>query len=158
MSIAHWLADQLEVSRGWTKKLLADVQGDEWTFQPSPGIQHILWLCGHLAVSEHLLVLTRGLGGEPPDASFGAHFAIGKPVPSSKEYRYPAVEVVVAQMDATHARALAAVRGASEAKLGEPCFGKDGVIHPHYTTVYGAIAHCARHEGFHAGQDRKSVV
>ncbi|NOT00249.1 MAG: DinB family protein [Phycisphaerales bacterium] len=152
MSIANWVAEQVDVSRDWTKKLLADVTGEEWTFQPAPGIQHVLWLCGHLAVSEHLLVVTRALGGEPPDAKFAEHFAIGKPVSAAGDHSYPLAHAVIAQMDATHAKALAAIRGASDAKLAEPCFGKDGVIHPHYKTVYGAIAHCARHESFHAGQ------
>ncbi len=152
MSIAAMLADQVDGSRQWTLKLIADVEGDEWTYQPGDGLHHILWLCGHLALTEHALVLTRCLGGDPPDPTFAGHFPIGAPVKSVAEHDYPSPDAVKNRMETTHNRVLEAIRGMSDAALAEPCYGADGTPHPHYSTKGGAIAHCARHEGFHAGQ------
>jgi len=152
MSTAGVLAELMDGSRAWTLKLVEDVRGDEWTYQPGPGLHHILWLCGHLATAEQTLVMARCLGGDGPDADFAVHFPIGGAVKSAAEHEYPAPGVVLERMAATHARVMEEIRGISEAKLASPCFGKDGAPHPHYSTVAGAISHCARHEGFHAGQ------
>ena len=149
---AALLADQVEVSRDWTLRLLADVAGDDWLYQPFEGGHHILWLAGHLAVAEQLLVITRCLGGDPPDAEFAAHFGIGGPVKSATEHDWPTPETVLSMMDSTHAKVMAAIKIMSDELLDQPAYGLNGAEHPHYKTVAGAIAHCARHEGFHAGQ------
>ena len=152
MTKAELLAEQLDGSRQWTLKLLADFAGHEWTFQPRPGLQHALWLAGHLTVAAHLLVMVRCLGRSVLDDDFAAHFAIGGPVKSAAEHDYPPPELVRATMDRTHACVLEAIRSMSDAKLCEPAYGKDGAPHPHYATVAGAVGHASRHEAFHAGQ------
>ena len=38
MKLAEFLAEQLDGSRDWTFRLIADLKGDDWTFQPSPGL------------------------------------------------------------------------------------------------------------------------
>ncbi len=152
MTAADMLAEQIDGSRDWTLKLLADVDGSDWGFQPGEGLHHIAWLCGHLAVAEHLLVLTRCLDGDPPGEAFASHFPIGEPVRKIGDHPFPSPEDILRQMAATHGEVLAAVRGMTDEQLAEPCYGKDGTTHPHYTTKCGALAHCARHEAFHAGQ------
>jgi len=152
MTTAEVLADLLDGSREWTLKLIADVEGKEWTFQPGRGLHHILWLCGHLATAEQSLVMARCLGGDPPHPAFAAHFPIGQAVKGADEHDYPSPDEVLERMTSTHVRVIGAIRGMTDAKLATPCYGKDGKPHPHYSTVAGAIAHCARHEGFHAGQ------
>lgn len=52
MTHADLLAQQMDDTRDWTLKLLDDLQGDDWTFQPRPGMAHALWLCGHLAFAQ----------------------------------------------------------------------------------------------------------
>lgn len=153
MDLREALARDLDGSRDWTAKLLADFKGDDWTFQPAPGLAHALWLCGHLACSENLLVHIRCLA-QPSllDDAFVAHFPIGGPVKSASEHRYPPVEEVLATMADVHQRTLAAIRAMPVEVLSEPAFGKDGAPHPHYQDKAGAIAHCNRHEAFHAGQ------
>jgi len=147
------LADQLDGTREWTKKLIADLKGSDWIFQPAPGMSHALWLCGHLACSQNLLVHVRVWGGKGIlDESFTKHFPIGGPVKSASEHQYPAVETVLKTMDDVHHKTLDAVRKAGDALLAEPCFGGDGKPHPHYRDKAGAVAHCNRHEAFHAGQ------
>ncbi|MGE3182948.1 MAG: DinB family protein, partial [Phycisphaerae bacterium] len=65
---------------------------------------------------------------------------------------YPSVESVLEKMAVVQDRTIAAVRGMTDDMLAAPAFGKDGTLHPHYRDKAGAIAHCDRHEAFHAGQ------
>ncbi len=152
MTLGEVLASQLDGTRDWTLKLLADFEGDDWVFQPAPGLAHALWLCGHLAVSQHLLIHVRCLGRGLLDDSFVSNYPIGGPVPATSEHGYPDSEHVRKVMADVHAQTLAAVRSMSDKLLAEPAFGKDGALHPHYRDKLGAVTHCMRHEAFHAGQ------
>jgi len=153
MTNAELLARQIDDTRDWTLKLIADFSGDEWTFQPQPGLAHALWLCGHLACAQDLLVHIRCLGQAGlVDEAFSRHFPIGSPVASASDHDYPSVESVRATFDRVHAATIAAVRSMSDALLAEAAFGGDGKPHPHYTDKAGAVSHCSRHEAFHAGQ------
>ncbi len=154
MKVAELLANQLDGTREWTLKLIGDLSGDDWTYQPKPGLAHPRWLCGHLACSENLLVHIRCLGGKGLlESSFTDHFPIGGPVKSAREHDYPSVETVLDTIKRIHAETLTAIRGMSDMLLAEPAFAGDGKsLHPHYLDKAGAIAHCNRHEAFHAGQ------
>ena len=161
MTTGELLAVQLDGTRDWTKKLMADLSGDDWSFQPAPGLPHATWLCGHMTVSQHLLIHVRCLGGDGPlDETFVSCFPtgkpvvpVGRPVKSVAEQDYPPLELLLETMDDTHAKTLAVVREMSDELLAEPAFGADGKLsHPHYRDKLGAVTHCARHEAFHAGQ------
>ena len=152
MNVAEALALEIDGTRDWTLRLLADITGDDWFCQPAPGLAHPLWICGHLAVAQHLLIHVRCLNQPFLDESFAAAFPIGRPVPAPDEADYPDPQTVRRTMDDVHARTLEAVRSMSDALLAEPAFGKDGQPHPHYRDKRGAVAHCSRHEAFHAGQ------
>lgn len=146
------LADQIERTREWTWKLLEDLEGEDWSYQPRPGLAHPLWLCGHLTCAQHLLVHVRCLGQSALEEEFTAHFPIRGPVKSVREHDYPSAERVLTDMADVHRKTLTAIRGMSDELLREPAFGKDGQVHPHYSDKRGAVAHCSRHEAFHAGQ------
>lgn len=147
------LVDQLETTRDWTRKLLADLRGDDWSFQPAPGLAHPLFLCGHLAVSQDVLIHDRCLNRPILPAAFKSHFAIGKPVASTREHDFPLIEEILNTMEDVHRRTCAAVVAMSDELLAQPAFGADGKTpHPHYRDKRGAVSHCARHEAFHAGQ------
>ncbi|MBI4716691.1 MAG: DinB family protein [Planctomycetes bacterium] len=153
MRTGELLAEQLAGTRDWTLKLLADLDGDDWYFQPAPGLAHPLWLCGHLAGSQHTLVHVRCLGRGILGDDFLRHFPIGQEVRPAGEHDYPGVAEVRRAMDDVHAATVTAVRGMSDALLAEPAYAADGKSpHPHYRDKAGAIAHCSRHEAFHAGQ------
>lgn len=152
MSLGVVLAEQMEWTRDWTLKLLADVSGDDWGYQPAPGLAHILWTCGHLAVSQNVLVHVRCLGKSELDDAFAAHFPMGGPIKSPVEHAYPDPKSVLSVMADMQTKTLAAVRGMSDTLLREPASGKDGAPHPHYRDKLGAVTHCWRHEAFHAGQ------
>ncbi|MBN2446718.1 MAG: DinB family protein [Phycisphaerae bacterium] len=152
MSLGATLAKHLDGTRDWTLMLLADLTAEDWSFQPSEGLPHALWLCGHIAIAQHLLVHARCLGQPLLEDSFVAHFAPGQPVAPVGSHPYPVAGDVLKAMADVHARTLEAVSAMSDATLAEPAFGKDGATHPHYTDKCGAIVHSARHEAFHAGQ------
>ena len=152
MTQAQLLAEQLKGTREWTLKLVEDLSGDDWTYQPAEGLPHALWLCGHLASAQNTLVHVRCFGGGVLDAAFAGHFPIGEPVKSAAEHDYPSLDVVLEKMRDVHASTCKSIAGMSDALLAEPAFGAGGKPHPHYTDKCGAIAHCNRHEAFHAGQ------
>lgn len=152
MTISQVLADQVRRTREWTLMLLTDIEGDDWFYQPQPGMQHALWICGHLTSAQDTLLFTRVLNKPVLDDGFKEHFPIGGPVKSKAENDWPQVADVRKVMDETQAKAEAAITGLSDAVLAEHCPGKDGAVHPHYVTKLGAISHLARHEAFHAGQ------
>lgn len=152
MTMAELLVDQLRRTRGWTLQLLEGMEGDDWTYQPQPGLSHALWLCGHLASAQDLLVLQRCLGATRLDPAFRAHFPTGAAVKSAGEHDWPSPATVLKTMGEIQQAVETAVGGMSDALLAEPAFGKDGAKHPYYDTKLGAINHAARHEAFHAGQ------
>ena len=153
MKDSERLANELQGTREWTLKLLADIVDDDWGFQPGAGLAHPLWIAGHLAVSQHTLVFVRCLGRSILVDSFSRHFPIGGPIPSAKEYGYPSVDNVLATMHDVHEQTIEAVRTMTDAVLDQPAYAADGKSsHPHYKDKRGAVAHCNRHEAFHAGQ------
>lgn len=152
MRIGELLALQIDGTRDWTNKLIADLSGDDWFFQPQPGLAHPLWICGHLATAQHLLIHMRCLDAPVLSDAFVSHFPIGGPIKSRAEHDYPSSDEVLTVMADVHKRTLEAVRGMSDELLAEPAYGKDGAPHPHYTDKRGAVGHADRHEAFHAGQ------
>ncbi|MEK6674532.1 MAG: DinB family protein [Planctomycetota bacterium] len=152
MTQQELLADQIENTRAWTKALIVDLKGDDWCFQPGPGLAHGLFLCGHLAVAQDFLIHTRCLGKPLLENSYTDHFKIGGPVWSTKEHKYPAIQDILSTMDDVHRKTIVAIRAMSDSILTEPAFSGDGKPHPYYRDKCGAIGHCSRHEAFHAGQ------
>lgn len=154
MTLSQLLVQQMIDTRDWTLRLLADLQGEDWTFQPKPGLAHTLWMCGHLAFAQNGLIHVRCLDtGGILDQSFLQHFPIGGDVLSASEHDYPPVEDVLTTMKETHEKTLEAVEKLSDEFLALPAYAADGkTFHPHYKDKGGAISHCIRHEAFHAGQ------
>lgn len=153
MNLADSLVDELEGTREWMLKLLADLKGEDWFFQPAAGLAHPLWIIGHLTCSQDALVHVRCLGAGRLPATYTSRFPIGGPVPSAREHAYPPLDEVWGRMNEIHAATCTAVRKLSDEFLRQPAFAADGKSpHPHYRDKRGAIIHVSRHEAFHAGQ------
>lgn len=152
MTTGQVLADQIRRTREWTLKLLADLQGHEWTFQPRTGLQHPLWIAGHLACSQELLLFQRCLKRSVLNPQFLAHFPVGGDIKSASEYPWPDLAAIRGEMDHMQQTTEETVASLTDELLAEPAFAGDGSRHPHYDTKLGAISHLARHEAFHAGQ------
>lgn len=148
MNIGEILADQLEGTRDWTRRLLADIAGDEWAFQPQPGLAHPLWICGHLAFAENGLIHVRCAGESQIEDAFTAHFKMGSAPSALGEQKFPSPEEVMRVMEDVHTKALAVVQAMTPTELAESA----GAAHPHFDDKLGAVSHCMRHEAFHAGQ------
>ena len=153
MNQGELLAQELEGTREWTLKLIADLQGDDWVYQPAPGLAHALWTCGHLTSAQNSLVHIRVLGKGILAEEFTRHFPIGGPVRAAGDHEYPSVAAVLSTMAEVQEKTCRAVRSMPDELLAEPAFGHDGrTPHPHYHDKRGAVSHCHRHEAFHAGQ------
>jgi hypothetical protein len=134
-------------------RLVADLDGDDWGFQPAQGLAHPLWICGHLACAQTLLIHVRSMGRPSlVDEAFSKHFPIGGPIKSTRGYEWPTVETVLSTMERVHVQTCRDVSELDERFLAEAAFGAEGKPHPHYRDKAGAIAHANRHEAFHAGQ------
>lgn len=153
MTQAELLSEQIVYSRDWTLRLLADLRGDDWSFQPAPGLAHPLWICGHLTVAQDLLIHTRCLGSPVLSDDFKSKFPIGGAIKPVDEFSYPAPKDLLDIMATTQRQTLETVRAMSDELLAEPAYAADGKSpHPHYRDKRGAVSHCSRHEAFHAGQ------
>ncbi len=152
MDTSDILVEQLRRTREWLHMVLSGFEAEDWTYQPATGLQHALWICGHLATAQDTLVFQRCLGKSILSEGFRRHFPIGAPIKSAGEYPWPATEDVPRKMEEMQAATLKAVAGMSDALLAEPAAGKNGAPHPHYATKLGAISHLDRHEAFHTGQ------
>ena len=152
MTIPELLRDQFRRTREWTSMLIADFDGSDWFFQPTPGTAHALWLCGHLASAQETLLFNRCLNASVLDDEFKNHFPIGAPIQSVDEYEWPTSEHVLNKMADMQQRAETAILEIDISILDDRAYGKDGSTHPHYDTKAGAISHMIRHEAFHAGQ------
>ncbi|MFQ5413478.1 MAG: DinB family protein [Phycisphaerae bacterium] len=152
MAVAETLVRELTLARDRTWRLIADFAGDEWTFQPGPGMAHVLWVCGHLAVMQHDLVHLRCFGVGVLEDAYVAHFRDSASIPSATVHAYPAVETVLNTMDATHVTTCERVRAMTDDGLAQPAYAADGhTPHPHYRDRRGAVAHCIHREVIHAG-------
>jgi hypothetical protein len=152
MNVTDVLVEQLRRTREWTLLLLEGIEGTDWTYQPKPGVQHALWICGHLAVAQEALVFVRCLNKSVLDPAFKTHFPTGGDIKSAPQYDWPDPRVVRSKMDEMQRITESEVASLSEGLLAQPAFAADGKPHPHYTNKLGAISHAARHEAFHAGQ------
>ena len=152
MTAAKLLAEQIERTREWTLMIIDDLDGDDWFYQPGPGLHHALWISGHLAGAQDTLVFARCLDRPRLDEAFKVHFGIGGPVKSAAEHDWPSPRQVRAVMDEMQSATVQAVAAMPGTVLDEPAWGAAGAKHPHYDNKRQAISHLVRHEAFHAGQ------
>lgn len=149
MSLAETLAEQIEGARDWTRRIIADFDDADWTFQPGEGLAHALWICGHLPVSQNALLFKRVFERSVLPDDFIAPFKPGQPVAPADSHPYPPLQTVLEQMEAVHQQTLDAVRNLSRTQLVEPAPGPE---HPHFRDILGLVTHIGRHESFHTGQ------
>ena len=101
-------------------KLVADLPDDRWCGQPVAGVtmNHAAWTLGHLAWASDNMLGRLNLTPTLDDA-WRALFMFGtRPLPDRSAY--PAKDVLLGHLDATHARLLDAVTSASLEVLNAP--------------------------------------
>ena len=118
---------------------------------PAPGVGHVAWQLGHLAVSQIALVHHRCLG-KPVDACIDPALreSLGKgSTPIADPSKYPSIAEIKALFDKTQEQVIATIRNMSDEELDAPAGTEP---HPLFSTKGGALGTAAMHEAFHAGQ------
>jgi uncharacterized damage-inducible protein DinB len=153
MEEIEWILRDLKQVRAYATDMLDHVAPDMWFVQPKPGINHLAWHVGHMAIAQYGLCLKRIRGQSPDDdqllpvAAFGRLFGKGS-VPSSNPKDYPEVAEIRRCLDAVHARVLESTAELTPTDLTE----SSGPPHPMFSTKGGALRFSPKHEMLHVGQ------
>lgn len=151
MKRLEFAIDQIRSVRGYTNNLLASIDTADWFRMPVPGVTHIGWEVGHLAMAEYRLCLQRTRGVRPEDEDLiGSEIlerykrgSVPHPAPSAN----PSVETLRAALDRVHEQTLAELPSLTEKELDEAA----DPSHPMFHTKFEALLWCVRHEAIHTG-------
>ena len=144
----------MEMARWFTLSSVEDLTDEEMMFQPAEGLNHPLWLLGHIATSESGLILSlcKGEGLLPRD--WMGTFGIGsKPVADATVY--PSRAEVLSWLEKTHVAAIDYVRSLTPEDLDRRPVGIDRFpksAQERFSSVAKAITGHIAHESSHTGQ------
>ncbi len=113
MAIDSTVMHNYRFSVGFLKSLLEGLDENKLTHQPSPGMNHPIWIVGHLAMTMEFVAMLAGAdykGPEGWEALFGY-----KSVPVDDAAKYPKLGATVAELD----KAIAAVEPSLAAMTDE---------------------------------------
>lgn len=143
---------RIRESRAMTERMIADVVGDEWFWQPGEGMNHIAWHLGHLAFAQYFLCLKRQRDRTVEDESlittkFLKKYKQGS-VPKGDPEANFSVEEIRSVLAGVHERSLAELAERADVELLVPSPPQ----HPIFETKLGAVEWCSQHEMMHCGQ------
>jgi hypothetical protein len=144
----------MELARGMTLAGIDGLTDEEMMFQPKPGMNHALWLLGHISTSESGLILHACTGKSLLPGGWGEKFGI-KSQPVGDAGSYPSKEEVLGVLAKTHAAAMEYVSGLAEEDLDKTPVGIarfPAGVQAKFGTVAKCIAGHITHESSHAGQ------
>lgn len=145
------LAERLTIARNWTTGLIADIDERTWFDPPSPGVGHVAWQLGHLAVSQIVLVHVRCFDKKNTDHAPENYLKLfgrgSEPVAGASNY--PSIPDIRSFFNRLQTESLQLISTLDDASLNSPAYGDP---HPLFSTKAGAIGTAAMHETFHAGQ------
>ena len=154
MNVNAFAVSTLEQAREHTVAAVEGLTGEEMLFQPKAGMNHALWLLGHIAESENGLLLGFCKGANLLPVGWHEKFGIGsKPV--ADRAKYPSREEVLKLMEKVHAAAIEYVRSLSPEDLDRRPAGIDRLperAQALFATIGKCIYQHALHESSHAGQ------
>src|SRR5262249_23603337 len=98
--------EQIVKARQYTLRLLDAVEPAEWVRPPPPGVTHIAWQAGHLAIAEYYLTMERVRGVQPGDdqvipPTFSRLFG-RLTTPDPDPAKYPSPAEIRAVLDRVH--------------------------------------------------------
>ena len=143
---------QIVFARGYTKLFLADLEPDDWFWQPKPDSTHIAWQVGHLAVAQYSLCVRRTRGTLPEDetlisSDFRSRFGKGS-IPATGA----AANLPIAEIKKTFDRVQEFVMNLHANSNDEMLSEISLPEHPAFQTKLGALFWSGQHELIHAGQ------
>lgn len=150
MGLAETLTEAINTVREITLFVAADFSGEELLFQPREGLNHGLWLLGHLAHAQDGLVI--GVCGEKRLSNPGYAKLFGYGTSASPDASiYPSREEILEEMKRIHAESIEQVDGMSDEAL-HAAIPEGSRVPPFIKTKTQAVLHMDRHEGMHCGQ------
>jgi hypothetical protein len=154
MTPTEMLADQVETMRRMTLDTFATFSESEQLFQPAPGLNHPLWLLGHIAGSEDHLILDFCAAQPQLPAAYAKLFGIGSQ-PSPERSAYPPASEILERLAQVHVTALAWLRSASPEDLARKPTSCDK-LPERPRSMFTSRGRCswfhATHEATHLGQ------
>lgn len=144
---------RLAFSRRLVQQYLADLEPEEWLWQPTEGVTHVTWQVGHLTLVEHFLLMKRVRGERPEDAElfplaeYAQKFGRGS-TPNPDPQANPSPEELQQALARVHERATSEVQQYTDEQLDVPL----AEPHPAFSTKLEAVEFCSQHELMHAGQ------
>lgn len=147
-SLTEVATERLEWSRNLLNALVEPLSDEQMLYRPGGRGNHALWVMGHIAVTDDMIL--RELAGKPVllDERFAAMFQGGS-TPCDDASFYPSRAAVRTALAETRASLLSWVRSLSEPDLRRRTPEWLAPFAPDFATMpFSAVAH----ELFHAGQ------
>lgn len=139
----------LDLARSTTLKMIDGVPQDKLTYQSAPKTNHVLWVLGHLAVSDAYFAKTMGAEKIVElDESWNELFGMGS-TPVDDSSKYPSLDEITDAMKRTREVLLEWFSSMDEAKLHSALPEDWKMFGPNFGALMNSIAW---HEGLHTGQ------
>jgi len=154
MTVNDWLLNLLEDAHTHTLAQVEDLTDAEMLFQPRPGVNHPLWLLGHILWSEDGLILSRCGGKSALPKGYEGLFAM-RTNPQADPSLYPKKAEVLRVLADVHTQAVKVVKGLTPEQLEERPLGYDKLpagARELFWSKGACVGHHATHESAHAGQ------
>lgn len=150
--LAKLILEDLQQVRAYANDMLQHVDESLWFRQPTPGVNHVAWQVGHLAIAQYALCLKRIRGVHPDDQFFdfdeyNGLFGKGSE-PSPSEHDYPVPAEIRGVFDRVHELVLSTAADWTSDVLAAAV----ETPHPMFDTKSGSLRFSARHEMLHVGQ------
>jgi len=150
MKLGEMLAAQVERVRGFTLTIAKEFSDGDMMYQPKEGLNHPLWILGHIALSQDSLIRAMCCGKEKKRPDWAALFGM-KTKPSADRGAYPSREAILNEMAAIQRESVEALRAMPDEELFAPL--PKGVSGPPFLKMRADAAMLAiSHEGMHQGQ------
>ena len=154
MNLNDFVVSALETARWLTVSAVEDLTDEEMMFQPADGLNHPLWLLGHIAGSENGLILGACKGQNLLPKGWMGKFGIGSQ-PVADPGVYPERDQILALLEKTHAAALDYVMSLAPEDLDDRPVEIDRFppgAQERFSTVARCISGHVTHESSHVGQ------
>lgn len=136
-------------TRIYAEKLVFDLNDDELTVQPHPGMNHPAWVLGHVALGSDFVASLLGKELQTDDAWMKT-FGPGS-VPVDDRAAYPAKTELMDMMTKTHERAINLLEAATPDELSAP--NQTPFFPEQFPTIGDLATHLiTTHAAMHLGQ------
>ncbi len=151
MKTKDLLKYSIEFSSNRLFTLLEDMKENPLVFPTPNGGNHPLWVVGHLAYIESLLVQKYMLGGEHPLKDWADMFGIGSE-PVDDPAKYPSYEEVVKIYKETNSKTLEILDSLSEEDMDQASKNCPDGYEDFIGTYWKILLTVGLHASFHKGQ------